>query len=441
MRKLFFCLAAVFTIVLCLAGCKHGSDDDEVVYTSDCYINSAVLGTMKRTVYSKTVAGKDTSYQVSFSGVLYPLAVDQRAQTITNITPLPTGTHLMALTTFASQGLVVYTTAPVTNESVWTAYTTTDSIDYSAPLVIRVYAYDASSFRDYDMRLTVRTTDADNYTWQQQPNADVLEGFAASQIIILNHKPALLCTATDGTTSLVTPTDDETSPWVATLCTGIANADPATLQQYAGLLWMSTNAGQMCFSADGVNWTAADAELPLYLFAASESQLYATAADGIYCGDVSGNWQACEREADTPDIPTRLTGVAFVQDNGNSRVMAAGTADDATAQVWSLLEGSGEAWTLFSSNINNNYALPVLRHLRLLRYNGLLMAFGGNEKTAIIAYYSSDNGITWRKDKYFTMPVGFDNNATSFSITSEGEYLWVNAGQQVWKVRLNGYGE
>ena len=431
---------AVFMIALCLTGCKHDDDDEEVVYTSNCYINRAVLGTMKRTIYSKTIAGKDTSYQVSFSGAAYPIAVDQRAQTITNITPLPTGTHLTALTTFAYEGLVVYTTAPVTDESTWVAYTATDSINYSVPLVIRVYALDASSYRDYDMRLKVRTNDAEEYVWQQQPDIDVLEGYAASQIFIYDDTPALFCSTADGAASLVVPTGDDTAPWAAASCTGVADADLTTLQQFGRKFWMSTKDGQLRTSADGLNWTAAVADKPLYLFAASESQLYATAADGIYSSDATSSWQACQREDDTPAFPARLTGIAFVQDNGNRRVMAAGSDDETNVQVWSLLEGSGEAWTLFN-NINNNYALPALRHLQLLRYNGLLMAFGSDGETPIIAYYSSDNGISWRKDKYFKLPADFDNNATSFSITTGGEYLWVNAGRQVWRVRLNGYGE
>ena len=50
-----------------------------------------------------------------------------------------------------------------------------------------------------------------------------------------------------------------------------------------------------------------------------------------------------------------------------------------------------------------------------------------------------DNGITWKKNKYYQLPNDFDTSTTRYAATSDGVNIWLFGGVngEVWRGRLN----
>ena len=170
MKKIILSLsAAVFA--LCLA--SSCDDDENVVLSSDCYINSLTLGNVKRVISTVGSSGNDTTYTLSYSGLYYPMIVNQLEGTIANKDSLPVNSDVRAvLATVESSGTVVYRKESEGEDS-WHSYSTSDSIDFTTPLIFRVYAPDNSASRDYRVQVNVHQQDGEVFVWEkmaeQQP--------------------------------------------------------------------------------------------------------------------------------------------------------------------------------------------------------------------------------------------------------------------------------
>ena len=101
-------------------------------------------------------------------------------------------------------------------------------------------------------------------------------------------------------------------------------------------------------------------------------------------------------------------------------------------------------WTYMDRGSETSGLLPPLTSLSLIRYDGMVFAFGGDFKTI---YESRDNGITWKKTTRITMPTDFDyNNTNAMEVTTDSDnYIWLrctmsDASTKVWRGRLNKLG-
>ncbi len=442
MKKLVYAIIFVLAASSCCLSCKS---DDKVEYSSDCYIRSFVLGGMKRILHSTSAAGNDTTYTVTLTGSAFPMSINHVEGYITNASPLPVGTQLGAVTaTINSQGLVVY--AAEADTMTWAQYVSTDSLDFSQPLIFRVIATDGQSYRDYRVTLSVRDDDADEYTWTKLATADAqaertsakllpdISGTEDTQI------PVILSSDAEGN-CYVSRASKAQDPmvWGERPCIGLPRtADVNAAVAYDKAFWLSTTDGQLYVSDDAVAWSEVTPDKPLVLtlIAASATALYATtsstdglaivsSADGIH-------WQNTPTESALDG--NVVASVAYTQPNGNKRVLIASTSSEASAlDTWSLLEEYDRTWSRFSDDELNTYRLPNVQPLSITIYNNRLFAFGGED-----ILVSDDNGITWQTASNISLPVS--NMATQTAI-SVGEYIYLLCGTQLWRARLNSYGE
>lgn len=455
-RKTFYSLLALISALLVTSACSSSSDSN-VVRTSNCAIRSFSLGQLRRILHTTNSAGTDSTYTLSFSGSLYPMVIDQLGGNITNAEPLPLGTRLdAALATISADGLVVY--APAADTTVWTAYSATDSINFSQPLVFRVYAYEGSGYRDYNLNLTVRQQNPAEFTWQQLTGIPEMAARTAAQLMVMDNGVMAFSAAADGQVFCARTTETDLPQWTEQPCTGLpTDAAVRTTVAFADRFWMSTAAGLLFQSADGLTWTAVeqeDAELHVHLVVASASALHAAICDSrintpLYmAASTDGqHWTPVGTEGMHFNIPSAA--VAYTQANGNQRVLlAADIADDNSAEplhLWSLLEGSGEPWTHFTDANRSIYQLPRWQHPCLLTYNGWLVAMGdqatGSEHSTLdTILVSYDNGLNWRTNTYLTAPAALQGTTAVICAATVGEYIWIMAADQLWRVRYNGFG-
>lgn len=399
-----------------------------------------VLGQMRRTVTTTNASGNDTTYTVSFSGSYYPLSINQVKQTITSSVPLPVGTRINAVLVSATfDGIMVY--APAADTTEWKAYSSSDSIDFSSPVLFRVYSEDLTGYRDYTASLTVLQSDPTDYSWQQKPDAAMLAGRSSIKLTLFNNKLVALSQDAAGQCYIATKADDDT--WTEQTCTGAANAQISTLQCQGDKLWLSTTDGQLLSSDDGVAWTTVPVTpaFNLCLLASSPTSLYASditsdasAINGIYSSTDGVAWTAMDVESNDYSLfPTKqIASVAYQHTNGLARVLVAGqTADEKATAVWSLCEGTKDPWTLFSITGDNRYTLDVQKSPNIVDYNDQLIALGGE------IFISYDNGITWQESDKLTAPTELQGTDEAVAAAVQGNGIWVVAGNKVWRVGLN----
>lgn len=440
MKQLTYVLAAVFVVASAFVACKS---DDEVEYSSDCYIKSMVLGNLSRTIHTTTTAGADTSYNVTVTGSAFPMSINHIEGTITNATPLPMGTNISAVTaTVTSQGLVAYATDADATE--WTQLTSKDTLDFSSPLHLRVIATDGKSYRDYTVTLKVRQNDADKYTWTQTSTVEALGTRKTAKMLMTagseaaTSMPLILSSDAEGNCFAATMANGS-AIWSDTPCEGLpTTADVSTAVVFAGAYWLTSTDGHLYTSADALVWNEvpqAEGIAPT-LFAASATALYATAtSDGstsIVTSTDGASWQQMPTEK-VVDGDVRAA-LAYTQANGNRRVLFASAADGvSTLDTWSLLEGYEQTWTQFSDDELNTYRLPKSGQLSIVAYNNRLFAFCDSELLV-----SDDNGINWKTDSNVSLPDGITAVRTA---AARGEYIYLLSGKQLWQARLNSYGE
>jgi len=439
MRKFAYVCIACLIASIVFSACK--SDDDDTKYSSNCFIQNFVLGNMKRALHTTTSAGTDSIYYTTLSGSAYTMVIDQLNGTITNSTPIPTGAVTSAvLATITSQGVVFY--AHQSDTTTWTSYSASDSIDFSSPLLFRVLATDGSSYRDYTCSLTIREADADSFTWSRLATIDALEQRNAIKLTATN---TIFSSNADGE-AFIARSEDLTN-WEETPCTGLpTTADVRTTQCFNGSYWMSTTDGALYSSTDAVEWTEVEqtTDAPaINLIAASSSALYATLTDKtddgqeltIVSSTDGSTWTTMQTEE--PMFTDVRASLAYTQTNGNERVLlATNVNDDEPIYIWSLLEGYDQPWTIFSETATNPYLLPQTDQLSIVNYNDNLLAIL-SKKT----YISYDNGITWKAYANLVLPSAIYGTQQPLSAYADGEYIHLVAGSQIWRTRLNSYGE
>ena len=465
MKRLFYIIMGIFLLTTVIMACK---EEEETLLSSNCQIKNITLGQLKREIHYTDSTGKDTSYLISFSGAYYPLHINQVEQTILLSSPLPTGTRLDAvLASVTFEGVLFYRAwEPSAEDTTWHAFSASDSIDFREPLRFRVSATDGSGYRDYYLRIDCRTTEANAYTWEQVKSALCEPG---DQRKLIAWQQSLFLMTRDEETGICdwmqSVSSDEVAPgeeWVQWISFGNAQelmADPATLVAYNDTLWVSSADGRQLWTHSIMDsdfklhytFDSTSDPVTLALFAGTGNALYglginATGQHAIYSSVDGCTWTPMAADDDMNLFPTSPVAVSYEQRNGNLRVLVAGQAggESTHCQVWSLLEGADEPWTYFTPSTDNPYRLPVLADLSILSYNNLLIAVGGTDdrhQALAACYVSHDNGITWKSDGNLNVPALLQGTEGRLTATAYDGNIWVLAGADLWRARLNSYGE
>ncbi len=430
-------------LVVCSTGfVACSSDDDETELTSNCYISAFKLTSLKRIVTTTSTSGTDSTYTTTTSASSVRMRIDHREGTITNIDLLPMGSQLdKVVVAITAEGTVAY--APQNDTTTWTVPSTSDSLDFTSPLIFRVIANNGNGYRDYRVTLQVRENNAYGYTWTRLDDQAAMAGKTDAKLLVWNGSQLLL-------------TEDSLGQCFANenLCKGLPlGAKVRSVVAYNGCLWMNTATGLLFNTNDGINWQqVGNGSTSVRLTAASRNALYAMISEGT----------AAPAMASTNDGLTWTTSpvenllfdetkaaVAYTQSNGNQRVLAlADVYDDNSSRpmwAWSLLEGSGEAWLPFNDG-TTQYPLPRWENPTVVSYNDWLVALGDrdlstNHTPLDTIFISRDNGINWRYDSYLNTPSALKGAEGPVTAAVIGEYIHIIAGQQKWAVRYNSYGE
>lgn len=446
-------LACTILMVAC-------SKDDDTVYSNHCYISGVTLGAVRRQMHTTTWNGNDSVYYTTFSGSNFPMTVDQRNLLVENKDSLLYGSNVSAvLVTINYVGMTLVYRAVDDEDGEWLAYKTTDSLDVSKPLYLRVVSEDGNSERYYKFKINIHQQEGDSLYWSRADSTAAFDGMTQMHAAVLNDTLMVLGRTDSGVTRAVRSTMGTIGEWAVETTDLPANADVEGIKQRADRLYATTADGALYTTIDGKHWNQmAPSTAGLSLAAVTERWLYAI-VDGRLCRSADGTeWTEEVLDDSVAMLPqTSLRSYCSAQDNGNVRLLLLGyrntESGDSTAVAWSKMwnEDTPEdeaGWMYINSTPDNVYLCPRLEHLNLFSYDERGLALGGaseaghgHHEALDALYFSNDQGITWKPDYLLHLPAAVRGvSGPVAAVVDENDYIWLIASNQVWRGRLNRLG-
>ena len=402
MRHCFSPICIMLTAILTLSSCLSNDDNDDTTYYDDTAISSFSLGTLSVVNHTTAKDGvTDSTYTTSLTGSNYKFDIDQLSATISNADSLPAGTKVSAvLATIGTVngGTAVLNLKSSTGKDSLVYYSSSDSIDFSNPVRVRVYNMRATAWREYTVTVNVHRERPDAFAWNKTEVAG-LSGVTNRHFVTL----------TDGTVALLGQRNGEsvaftkgTSGWQETT---VADADTDALARTAAYKYAMRNGSIMRSPLGSAQWNAESID-----------------DDASYLPTANANIIVKESAVNPGTYNLVLIG------NNNGKTV-----------VWSKVEESDNAtneWAFYSKDDYNQKTLPYLANLTATGYDGGIIATGGDFSKV---YFSPDNGLTWSQNSTYTLPTAFGRTAAHVTITTDNNnimYITRDGSDEIWSGRL-----
>ncbi|MCR5077539.1 MAG: DUF6242 domain-containing protein [Prevotella sp.] len=446
MSNKIYSFVALLMATFMMVSCLKDDNDDTVTTYNDTAITSFTLGILKQVRDTVTKAGKDSTYKASYNAAKCKFYIDQAQGLIYNPDSLPYGTdaaHVLATITAKNSGTIVIQSA---KDETMTYYSSSDSIDFTTPRTLRVYASSGEGYRSYKVSVNVHKQKGNRFGWAAlQANSD-FAAFTAMKAVSTGDKVFVFGTDGTQTTGYMTATTDGNS-WTKLSKTFTDNAYKSILAQ-GGKLYAADN-GQILTSADGNTWTLTGTNADIaQLVAASASELFALTADGnlIASKDNGTTWTDETLDSDAALLPASHINYTLAATTGSksiSTVMIVGnTADGKSNVAWTKLSDSNRPSTAHTWNYvesaASKYGLPLYGNLTVVNYDNASLAIGTADSNGFgPMLLSRDGGITWKTDGSFTYPENALPAATLTAAVDSEQYVWLFSGSSIWRGRLN----
>lgn len=456
-RTIYLLLAVVLT----MASCIKSSDNETTLY-SDASVVSFTLGTLNRYLHTTSQSGTDSVYKVTVTGSNYKFHIDQVKHLIYNTDSLPTGTdaaHVICAISALNNGVIGLKS--LTSDSIF-GYLSTDSIDFSQPRQLLVYASDGSGYTEYTVSVNVHKQNGEDFVWHQLEGNTTLAAMTGLKAVSLKNVNYVFG-AVDGITCVLATADGLT--WtepVPNINTIFSKEAWQNVVLRGDSIYMLNN-HTLLRCTDGTDWQQVcyDEQLSR-LVGASTDELYALSVDNLMLRSTDGgaSWTEDYLDDSTDLLPTEHTAYAcyplFLADNTDYVILAGNRSADTypgetVAKVWCKVVDYGALapvgeWTFMEHNNASAYALPRMKSLSLIPYDDGVLAFGftaTDEQAAPMIYQSRDNGITWKENSRYVLPADMNLNATALAACVDDEYnIWLFCADtgEVWRGRLNSMG-
>ena len=417
MKKGLINLGLLLSVLTVLTGCLS-NDDTEIITYDDTAIMTFSLGTMTRTIHTTSSKGEDSTYTASVTGSKYSFAIDQQRGLIYNVDSLPVGTrvsNVLCNITTKNSGVAVinHRTKDGLKDSL-TTYSNTDSVNFSKPVEVRVYANSGIAYRKYTVTVNVHQQNGDEFCWTKM--LDEEQSFAKAErmrMLSAGSKPFVLMPASNGSTAVVdlkqflADQDEPLSMLFSATAFDNSVSNGRTLyvlEKESGKLHaISTDAaGNTTYvSHEGCDIANIDR-----LVGASEKEIYALSKQGtlLVSTDECLSWQEESLDSDAALLPKQninCTVHALRTNSDMSRVVLVGTVPGREyAVVWMKIvdrdEPGAGRWMLVADGTTSSkgHALPTGQAQSVLAYGDLDLSFGFDAEGGLgDILLSNDGGI------------------------------------------------
>lgn len=422
MMKRLFSLLIIASAVVSLTSCLSNTDD-EVTYYDDTAITAFSLGTINRYNHTTTKDGTgDSVYVTKIAGSNYKCYIDQVNALIYNPDSLPKGCdfkHVVCSFSTKNGGVVMLMEKNMWGGDSLAYYSSSDSIDVSSPMAVRVYSNRGDIYKLYTLKINVHQQTGDEFDWgtASAMGADTL---GARRFVQLGGDLWLFCQGTGETIGyrLTNGTWQQ-----ATVI-----ADPQAYKNVAaldGYLYLFTG-GMVRRSADGMTWSNTNTPNNLkQIIGTSGNRIYALTLDGLAHYSSNAGWVNDDLDSNADSLPTSDISLASLPSKVNAHtnnLTLIGNRDGKTV-VWTRVEENSSsdhnAWALLPYDSYNQKTLPHLSDLQVVAYDGALLATGGDMSQF---YKSLDHGLTWSAISIYALPLGQDAD-TPFALFNDSENI------------------
>lgn len=452
MRRYISTLCILLSVIFTLGSCLN-SDDTEVTLYDDAAITAFSISTAK--LYVQT---PDTAYWTTTTDVAdYPFEIDHQKGTIVNRDSMPVGVDATKLlVSYSSKNSSTVGIMPVgeTSRDSLKYLLTTDSLDFSSPRQISVYASDGSGYRDYTVTVNIHKEYGDSCYWSSPvANADIAKMKQAKAICIGDN---IYVIGTDGTTTSVVKWNRNQVTSASTIATTLGADAYRNIAIRGDMAYILDN-GKILSTSDfeTINEYADNAIGLNQLVGACTESLYAIDNDGNIVRSEDGNtWEYETIDEDKELLPTEefssICTTYSAADNCDYMVLvgnrnATTHPNDTTAKAWRKIEtGSAPKWVYINFDSSNKYPLKQMTGICLMKYGDNILEFGKSSAGYSGLLESRDGGITWKKNEFLSLPDNFNGEETTYATaTTDGQNMvWIvklDTGQ-IWKGRQNKMG-
>ncbi|MBR3110296.1 MAG: hypothetical protein IKH35_03835 [Prevotella sp.] len=168
MNKHISALLALIMGALMMTSCLKSDDTSEIIYNNDTAITAFSLTTVNRYIHTTSSSGADSVYKKALSTPV-SFNIDQYNQTVYNSDSLLNDCdlkHVLISVSTKNSGVAVIKS--LTSDTL-TTILSTDSLDFTQPREVRVYAQDGKSYRAYKVTMNKHQVATDKILWEKMP--------------------------------------------------------------------------------------------------------------------------------------------------------------------------------------------------------------------------------------------------------------------------------
>lgn len=430
--------------------CEFGAP--VVAYTSD----------MVRNAQGQMVEVRDT---VTYAAESFQFTIDQMSRLIYLRDSLPFGSRIdkmpITITSAGAYGVLLEDDGNGgERETVWNS---TDSLDLTEPVRIKVYASDEVSARVYTIKVPVHRVEPDSLVWHKVSDSFSSGAVAGlTRTLVLGDELVTLAVTDGGVAVYKNNWRNPSDSWNETrLGADMADVVVGSAQVFGGRILVANAAGRVMASHDGISWseTALGGTVEALVGAVTvggSAKLVAIVDDGgTRRFRLTGDGQSWTDDAgEVPEtFPVgNFTGfeLPLATNSSQYRLCVMGTEspdaaiNDTTSFAWYTLDGL--RWTEMEGA--STLRLPKLTLPTLLHYAGETWAFGSGDSEKLTRLFTSeDYGLVWReKLRDARLDYSFEGRTAYSSVVDGDGWLWVvfssedGRSDEVWRGRVNRLG-
>lgn len=448
---------SLFSSLLAFVAC-NGTETTTEELSSDAEITSFYLA-------------EDDSVATDLSTVFF--TIDQTENKIYNADSLPVGTDLstklLANISFASASKATIYYSATDSAS----YSSTDSINFANPFLIKVVAYDGVTSKTYEVKLNVHQQEPDSLNWMMLTDAAWDFSYNSSKTVALNNK--FLTYFNTGSSYLLysSPVGNGVQWNSETLSNFPPNAMVNSITAFNEALFVVTADQKLYKSTDGLSWSLATSETGFVALLGSIKD-----KDGIsrfMVSRIDGGKYYIEYSTDGATFTNKYLDITASAEQevfpvSDFAVITSPGLKSNKLTVVGGVDGNGQTlpylyqmyWDKYNSlqyaaNISNYYS-HALESFRGFSARKGAIAFYYDDKMVVAAgqgsnynrdlYASEDNGVTWQKqDSLINLPQSFTPRANASVYIDNDKFVWIFGGNylgnplnEIWRGRINRLG-
>ncbi len=431
MKRFFYVPCLLMVAGMLLSSCLK-NEETEVTLYNDAAITSFTLGTLVQT-------NPQTGTKTNLTGSVYKMAIDQINFRIYNRDSLPVGTAIdsvfVTIATKNNGGVVIRT---LNDTTLYDWYSSSVAIDFSNPRLFRVFATDGSYYRDYEVKLNVKKSSTTDF-WTAQADTTLFGNF--EKVRMLSLDTMLVALGSTSTATQVCLSLDKGKTWTLESQEFDAAACQNAVVSGDSIFVLSNN--QLFISKNAKEWESKANSWGLsQLVGADTKELFALTADHELKAARTDDLDTWNTEQTDLSLTDSVAGsLLTLQDiacvsfpytalPSADYVLLVGN-DGTNTVVWRKISqydntGNTGRWVNIPAETVNHYLLPKQSPLSLVYKDSKVWAMGTNTSV----YQSTDQGISWRINTNYTLPIAM----LSTTIDDEGVLWGISVNEGIGKI-------